>query len=285
MMRKLLPIILITIVFIGITVSRAFGQMPVPTGVLQTQVQASVGQFYLNLSGFISPFASVVLSSDGLFIIGTTADAQGNFVISNVLIKKGFSQFCLDAIDFKRVGESYTCFSIPPATASVTMKDIFLPPTLGLSRKTVTEGGSATAFGYTMPGAKVTLHINGELLTTTADASGYYQFLLKSLKAGTYSLYATANYQQKDSLSPTKKLQLVALSKQKEVSQQVVNTLTNWWDQLLKFLRNWLWNPLWLIIPILILIIILIRKLWGRQFANPFKRKSHLLHHSWWMGY
>jgi hypothetical protein len=259
--------------------------MPVPTGVLQTQVQASVGQFYLNLSGFISPFASVVLSSDGLFIIGTTADAQGNFVISNVLIKKGFSQFCLDAIDFKRVGESYTCFSIPPATASVTMKDIFLPPTLGLSRKTVTEGGSATAFGYTMPGAKVTLHINGELLTTTADASGYYQFLLKSLKAGTYSLYATANYQQKDSLSPTKKLQLVALSKQKEVSQQVVNTLTNWWDQLLKFLRNWLWNPLWLIIPILILIIILIRKLWGRQFANPFKRKSHLLHHSWWMGY
>jgi len=93
-----------------------------------------------------------------------------------------------------------------------------LAANLGLSRKTVTEGGSATAFGYTMPGAKVTLHINGELLTTTADASGYYQFLLKSLKAGTYSLYATANYQQKDSLSPTKKAAAGSAFKQKEVS-------------------------------------------------------------------
>jgi hypothetical protein len=284
-MRKLLSVILVSIIFIFLTVPRVLAQMPGPTGALQTQVQASVGQFYLNLSGFISPFASVVLTSNGVFIIGTTADAQGNFTISQILINKGFSQFCLDAIDFKRIGESYTCFSIPPATASVSMKDIFLPPTLGLSRTTVIEGGSATAFGYTMPGARVTLHVNGELLTTYADATGYYEFILKNLKVGNYSLYATANYQQKDSLSPTKKLLLEAISEQKQTSQQIAKTVANWWDQLLRFLRNWLWNPLWLIIPILILIIILIRKLWGRQFPNPFKRKNHLLHHSWWMGY
>jgi hypothetical protein len=136
-----------------------------------------------------------------------------------------------------------------------------------------------------MPGAKVTLHVNGELLTTTADASGYYEFALKNLKAGNYSLYSTAVYKQKDSLVPTKKLHLQALSKQQQTSQQVAKTVSNWWDQLLRFLRDWLWNPLWLIIPIIILIIILIRKLWGKKFVNPFKRKSHLLHHYWWMGY
>jgi hypothetical protein len=209
------------------------------------------------------------------------ADEKGNFIISQVLIKAGFKSFCLDAIDFKRIGESYTCFSIPPATASITMKDIFLPPTLGLSRTTVNEGGSATAFGYTMPKAKVTLHINGELLTTYADSTGYYEFVLKNLKAGNYSLYSTAEYKQKNSLDPTKKLQLESLSKPK----QAANLVGNWWDQLLRFLKNWLWNPLWLIIPILILIIILIRKLWGKQFPNPFKRKNRLLHHYWWMGY
>jgi hypothetical protein len=250
-------------------------------GSLSTDVGASVGEFYLSLWGYVSPFASIVLTSDGVFMRATVADEKGNFIISQVLIKAGFKSFCLDAIDFKRIGESYTCFSIPPATASITMKDIFLPPTLGLSRTTVNEGGSATAFGYTMPKAKVTLHINGELLTTYADSTGYYEFVLKNLKAGNYSLYSTAEYKQKNSLDPTKKLQLESLSKPK----QAANLVGNWWDQLLRFLKNWLWNPLWLIIPILILIIILIRKLWGKQFPNPFKRKNRLLHHYWWMGF
>jgi hypothetical protein len=285
-MSKFLSIIFFVLTFFVLTTSYSLAQVPaVPTirpGALKTAVQAQVGQFYLSLSGYISPFASVVLTSNGVFIKGTTADAQGNFSFNQILIKEGFSSFCLDAIDFKRIGESYTCFSIPPATGSVTMKDIFLPPTLGLSRTTVTEGGSATAFGYTMPGARVTLHINGEWLTVYADAGGYYEFALKNIKVGSYSLYATANYQQKDSLNPTKKLQLESISKPK----QAANLVGNWWDQLLRFLRNWLWNPLWLIIPIIILIIILIRKLWGKHLVVPAKKKkTHLLHHSWWMGY
>jgi hypothetical protein len=286
-MKKILLISLFTLTVLGFTlnINTVGAQTDTRRGSLDAVVQASVGQFYLNLYGFISPYASVILTSNGVYILGTTADAQGNFSISQVLIKKGFSGFCLDAIDFKRVGESYTCFSIPPATASVTMKDIFLPPTLGLSRTTVNEGGSATAFGYTMPGARVTLHMNNELIVVDADITGYYEFSLKNIKVGTYSLYATANYQAKNSLDPTKKLQLEALSKPKQISTQVAKTLTNWWDQLLKFLRNWLWNPLWLIIPILILIIILLRKLWGRKFLSLPKHKNHLLHHFWWMGY
>jgi hypothetical protein len=278
MMSKSLLVVLISIVlFASMAVQASAQTPPLPAASLKTEVQASVGEFYLNLFGYISPFASVVLSSDGVFIKGTTADAQGNFSFSQILINRGFAGFCLDAVDFKRIGESYTCFSIPPATNSVTMKDIFLPPTLGLSRTTVNEGGSATAFGYTMPKAKVTLHVNGELRTAYADASGYYEFALENLKAGKYSLYATAEYKQKDSLSPTKKLQLESISKQKQVE--------NWWDALLRFLRNWLWNPLWLVIPIIILIIILIRKLWGKHLPIPAKKKSRLLHHSWWMGY
>jgi hypothetical protein len=266
--------------------SRALAQLSqLHSGSLGTTVEASVGEYYLSLFGYVSPFASIALTFDGVFVRATVADQNGDFILSQVLIKAGFTNFCLDAIDFKRIGESYTCFTIPPATDSVTMKDIFLPPTLGLSRTTVNAGGSATAFGYTMPGARVTLHLNGQSLLTYADNTGYYQFELSNLAAGNYTLYATANYQQKDSLNPTKKLQLEALSTQKQISQQISKTVGNWWDQLLLFLKNLFSNPLWLIIPILILIIILIRKLWGRQLLNPFKHKNHLLHHSWWMGY
>ena len=247
--------------------------------------RGQLGQFFLNLYGFISPFASVVLSSNGSYITGVTADAQGNFSFTQILINKGFSNFCLDAIDFKRVGESYTCFNIAPATASVTMKDIFLPPTLGLSRTTVNVGGSATAFGYTMPGAIVTLHINNQTLTATADASGYYEFKLDNLKVGVYSLYSTGNYQQKESLTPSKKLQLEAVSKPQQVTNALKKAGSQVVNQIAKVLKNWLWNPLWLAIPIVILIIILIRKLWGHKFATPFKKKSHCCTISWLFGY
>src|ERR1035437_615792 len=284
MMKKFLPVFLILLIIITISASRVLAQVKISSS-SAVQVQASVGQFYLSLWGCASPFASISLTFDGVFMRATVADEKGNFIISQVLIKAGFTNFCLDAIDFKRLGESYTCFSIPPATNSVTMKDIFLPPTLGLSRTTINIGGKATAFGYTMPGAKVTLHLNQKLLTTYATSDGYYEFTLQNLAVGTYSLYSTANYQQKESLVPTKKLQLEALSTEKQISQQVTKTVGNWWDQLLRFLRSWLWNPLWLVIPIIILIIILIRKLWGKHLLIPAKKKSRLLHHSWWMGY
>ena len=284
MMKKFLPVFLILVIVITISASRVLAQVKISSS-SAVQVQASVGQFYLSLWGYASPFASISLTFDGVFMRATVADEKGNFIISQVLIKAGFTNFCLDAIDFKRLGESYTCFSIPPATNSVTMKDIFLPPTLGLSRTTINVGGKATAFGYTMPGAKVTLHLNQKLLTTYANSDGYYEFTLQNLAVGTYTLYSTANYQQKESLVPTKKLQLEALSTEKQISQQVTKTVGNWWDQLLRFLRNWLWNPLGLVIPIIILIIILIRKLWGKHLPIPAKKKSRLLHHSWWMGY
>ena len=82
------------------------------------------------------------------------------------------------------------------------MTDIFLPPTLGLSRTEIGENSEALAFGYTMPGAKVTLHLsNGQTLTTYADETGYYEFKIRGLKAGKYELYATAEYNNKESLA------------------------------------------------------------------------------------
>ena len=274
-MKKFLPVIIVFFLVlclfnpVGINAVSKSGSV---------QVSGSIGEFYLNISGFISPFASIVMTSDGVFIRATVADENGNFSISEVLIKKGFSHFCLDAIDFKRIGESYTCFSFPPADSDITMTDIFLPPTLGLSREEIAEWSDAFAFGYTMPSADVTLNINGKELFTTADSTGYYQFKLTNLKAGNYTLYASATYHKKHSLSPTKKLNLKSLT---------------WWEELLLFLKG-LWKnflrfftslslgPLWLVIPIIILIIILILKTWPERFI--FLGEKHL-HHYYLVGF
>ena len=272
----------------------SFNFAPMASAVFKIPVQGQVGKLFLSLSGYISPYASVVLTIDGLFVRATVADAGGNFSISGVLIKEGFTSFCLEAVDFKRLGDSYTCFNVPPAKDNVIMNDIFLPPTLGLSKNVIAEGGETLAYGYTMPGAEVTLYLsNGQKLTTTADSTGYYIFHIKNLKAGNYSLYAKAFYNHKESLAPTKKLQLRALS----LWEQIIAFIQSIINNIIKFFTSFALGPLWLGLPILILIIILILKIWPEKFtfiyqsrliiffARGFRKPKKPLHHAWWLGY
>jgi len=289
-MKKILLILLLLLIFLTFNLK----SVPAAQASFKVPVQAQVGKYYLNLSGYISPYASVVLTIDGIFVRATVADAGGNFSISGVLIKEGFSHFCLEAVDFKRLGDSYTCFDIPPAKGDVTMKEIFLPPTLGLSKNVIAEGGETLAYGYTMPGAAVTLYLsNGQKLTTFADQTGYYVFHIKNLKAGKYNLYARSIYNHKESLAPTKTLQLTALSWWEQIIAFIQSILKN----IQKFFSSWALGPLWIGLPIIILIIILILKIWPEKFTfiyqsrliifftRAFRKPKRPLHHAWWVGY
>lgn len=255
-----------------------FAQAQNPQGKSQTTVEAAVGDFFLNLSGIASPFASIVVTSDNLVLKSTVADANGRFSFPQILIRAGFSRFCLETIDFKRIGTSLGCVSIPPATKSVTIKDLYLPPTLGLFRTQIQEGKSAIAFGYTVPGGKVKLCLenkkadnssssdcqSGKAIETVANASGFYQFEIGGVKAGNYQLSSKGRYEEKDSLDPAKKVDLKAVPKK-----------VGLWT----FFTSWSLGPLWIAIPVIILIIILIILIW-RLLKNRKK-----LHHWWFVGF
>jgi hypothetical protein len=281
-----------------------------------TGVGGTIGEYYLNISGFSSPFSSISLYIGNVFIRGTVADDKGNFSISQVLIKQGLTGFCLKATDAKQLGTSNSCISFPATTGSYERKNLFIPPTLALSKNQISEGSSVTAYGYTMPGANVTLHIsNGKTLVTKADSKGYFEFILKDYKAGKYTIFATAKYNNIDSLAPSNKLDFTVLSKTGEAVAKVENKFGNFWDKLWKLLTSWGLGPLWIAIPIIILIIILLIKLLPKRvwsvfklpllkwpfklirlpgiFYNPilerffilFKRHKKTLHHKYFMGY
>lgn len=252
-------------------------------------VKARIGEFYLNLSGFASPYASIILTSGGIFYRSAVADGDGLWSINDILINKNFSSFCLQHIDYKNIGESTTCLSVPPATQDIIKRDIFLPPTIGLQRSEIVAGSDAVVFGYTMPGSTVTIHLkNGKSYTVTADANGYYELTLKNLEAGSYELYATAVYSGKPSENPSNTLKLVALS---------------WWQQILIWIKKffqWLWNvmtgmglgPLWLVLPLIPFIIWLIVRLWPERFTFIYDNEIYVffhprkkLHHAWFVGY
>ena len=262
---KLVAIFIVLVITVRMIPSTVYSQSPnVGTARLNSTVSARVGEYYLNLYGYGSPFASIVLTIDGTVYRSAVSDENGNFSITGVLIRAGFDGFCLQAVDFKRLGESVTCFTVPPAKESVEMRDIFLPPTIGLQRSTIEAGGDAVIFGYTMPGAEVTINAdNGQSFTVMADDTGYYEYTLENLEAGSYSLFATAIYQGNPSEAPSNAVKLTALT---------------WWQQLLIWVRKLLekivelitaigLGPLWLVFPLIPLITWLIVRIWPERFT------------------
>lgn len=255
-------------------------------------VGAQVGQFSVNFSGIIAPYASVVMTIDNTVVRSTVADANGNFFLSQITVSDGFDHFCLTAVDVRRLGQSKACFQIPPVTSNYTKSGIFLPPTLGLYKTEIQVGEKAKAWGYSMPGATVTLHLSdGRTLTTTADTTGYYEFDPKFDKAGDYELFADASYKKQNSEEPVDKVKLKTLTAAAEIGKVIQNGGKN----VLNLLGG-PWGWLLIAIPIIILIIILLRKLLqkrvlpgqkptGHKYPFDFLFRKRKLHHAYFVGY
>jgi len=289
MKTKLFILICLGVFFLLISalVSNFFEKTPLSS---TQKVIAQVGDYRLNISGFASPFASVILTIDGVFYRSAVADKDGNFSITDVLIKKGFDSFCLLHVDYKRIGESEACLTVPPATGSITKNDIFLPPTIGLQRAEIEAGSDAVVFGYTMPGATVTIHLkDGKSFNVVADQNGYYEYTLTDVPAGSYELYATAQYEGKNSEAPSRTVKLTALP----WWQQLINLLRRIWEDFVDRLTGLGLGPLWLIIPLLPIITYLILRIWPERFTiiydsrlySMIKPHDKKLHHAWFVGY
>jgi len=245
-------------------------------------VTATVGQFYLNITGYQSPNASVVIETlSQIFLTSTTANTSGYFGFSNVLITDNFPGFCFTAIDFRRVGESQSCVEIENViTENQTYNDIFLPPTIGLSKKLIAAGEDAQIYGYSMPNAKVDIDFSGETVTLQADETGYYQFDFNDVPAGVYVFSSDAQLNGVDSLEPKTKVVLEALT----LPDQVRRDLTGFAQDLEKKFPGAL-----LIIPLLlILIALLIALIWKTKprflyfIFDKFKKK-HPMHHDYFL--
>lgn len=257
---------------------------PVPTG-----EENNIPKLTLDLSGFVSPFASIVMTSDDKFIRSTSADKDGNFSLSQIEVKKGFSSFCLEVVDFKRVGDSQTCFKIAPVTTNTTKTNIFLPPTIGLTARKIGPKATSVGFGYGMPGSEVTVHISDSVsLTAVADQNGLYKVEIKNLKPGTYSLFATAKFYSKNSEVPNKRIQLESLSAAGGAQEQLRTLLGKIWNAFVRFFKSYGW----FVIPAFILLIILlvkrfkkrILKAMGKEVEEKDVNGPHL-HHYWMLGY
>jgi hypothetical protein len=245
-------------------------------------VTASVGDNYLNVNGYQSPNASIVIqTASGIFLESTTADGNGYFSITNILITDDFPGFCFTAIDFRRIGESESCVDITEVvTESQTYSDIFLPPTIGLSRKLIAEGEDAQIFGYSMPQAQVDIKFEGESITLQADETGYYEFIYEDVPAGVYAFSSKGKLNGIDSLEPKNKAILEVLTLQEQIRQDLTGFIE---DVERKFP-----GAIILISLLILLIALLIALIWKTKpkfiyaFFDKFK-KRYPMHHDYFL--
>lgn len=251
------------------------------------RLEARVGEYTLSVSGYASKNASINIKTDNILMGSTTAQPEGSFSFSNLPIKKGFSSFCFETVDMARIGRSAACMNVPPATADIILTDIYLPPTIGLEKPSITEGGSGLTYGYTMPNASINIKMsNGSRLTTKSSQAGRYSYTVGNLPVGTYELSSRGTYQGNLSLEPNSGVTLKVLTSSAAFTNEAVG--------LRRALQNWL--P-WILLGILLsglLGILLIKKykpewllfITESKFYKALMRKlRRQLHHSWFVGY
>lgn len=246
-------------------------------------VSAQVGSTTLTISGYQSPFASIILKTqNGTFLASTTADSKGYFSISNVLINSANLVYCFQAVDFKRVGISEACITIPgPIVGDVTYDKVFLPPTIALSKKQISVGDDAIIFGYSMPNATVYLNIEGKVVTIQADAYGYYSYTYTKVPEGVFRISATAELAGESSLAPINDVVLESLSITQKIGKGAGNLLTG----VKKKVPFELWPLILLALAFLVAIGILLYKLKFRLWVIfiDFLRRKKKMHHDWFL--
>lgn len=292
-MRFLKILFILTLLYASVFASSALAQVASTSAATQsavTNITVTVSGNIMTLSGFIAPFASVVLSINGTVISSTVADSNGNFSFTNIAVAKATSSVCLNSVDFKKLGESEACIGVVATNGIISKANVFLPPTCGVQRTDVLVGNSAIGFGYGMPGATITVHINDlSGCVVTADTTGYYECNIVIQKEGDNTLFADAVLKGKPSEQQLKKILIKGLAfvKPTTVPTQlpaVPPIFTIPW---------WLW--LLLVLIAIILIIILLRRYRPSvpTVGVPQVRLNHLfdflkrkrkLHHAWMKG-
>ncbi len=245
-------------------------------------VKATIGEFYLNITAYQSPNASIVIETvSSIFLASTTADGNGYFGFSNILITQDFPGFCFRAIDFRRIGESESCVEIKEIiTEDKKYSDIFLPPTIGLSKKLILAGENAQIFGYSMPYAAVAINFEKETITLQADETGYYEYIFENAPAGVYAFSSRAKLQEVDSLEPKNKAILEVITPQEQIRQDITGFLE---DVEKKFPGALIFAAL-----LIILLALLIALIWKTKprfiyaFFDKFKKK-YPMHHDYFL--
>lgn len=149
-----------------------------PTPILAAepvQVTATVPYYWwLELTGWTSPYASVELTMERIVKRVTIADDQGKFTF-RIALPRLLAPFCLIATDISNISSHPLCLAPPPPEFDILIKEVVMPPTLKIDRGKIAKGETVAAQGYTTP--------NSEVVPYLFEEKQRKKFLISSLQS------------------------------------------------------------------------------------------------------
>jgi len=150
----------------------------------------------VHIKGLAYPNTRVVILKDGVIAATTVADPGAAFSVELDDLNSGKYTFGVYAEDSK--GLKSTTFTFPVTvddSITVTIDNVFLAPTIGVSSKLVKQGEPIGIFGTTAPSATITLHVHSakefvELVTATVAGVWFKQFDTSLLEKGGHITYS-----------------------------------------------------------------------------------------------
>lgn len=267
----------------------------------RVQVTATVpGYFWLELSGWTSPWAQVELTMGQALRRLTKANEKGKFVF-RLTLPRELGHFCLITTDISRISSQPLCIPPPPPSENILIKEVVMPPTFKIDKGKVLEGETVAAQGYTTPDSPVVAFAFepkrwsrfGPLISSLfpfsvssalaaevpkppikSDQNGFYQFNLPTSTLGKNRIFTSS----------------IFLSNPSPKSTTLVFDILSWWRMIFEKILAWLGNLLALVIAFLkspqgiiiletVIIGILVLVFWRRRKAQkePAKSKSKLV--------
>jgi len=157
------------------------------------------GNGVLIVKGLAYPSSQVSLLKDGQLVATTTADPGAAFNIQLSSLAAGTYSFGVYSVDAD--GLKSPTFTFPETFTTgvtITVDNIFLGPSIGLSHSIIKKGDTITAFGYTVPSSEVNLYIHStqefiEKVSSAANGAWVKAFNTTPLDLGSHDSKSQAN--------------------------------------------------------------------------------------------
>lgn len=268
--RNLVPYLSVAIILLCSSVATAGAQTtsvsttatgqeaknPIPYSTLVTTTVPAY--WWLELTGWTSPFASVELTMEQVVKRVTTADDQGQFTF-RIALPRTLAPFCLITTDISNTSSHPLCIAPPPPDVNILIREVVMPPTLSLSKGKMVQNETVATQGYTTPNSEVIPFLFEEkprrfrfptifglsILNVYAvevpkppiksDKQGFYQFNLPTSEIGKNRIFVGS----------------IFLANPSPKSTTLVFDVLSWWRMILEKIIAFLTNLFWLIVRFL----------------------------------
>lgn len=233
-MKNWLLKLLLNLILISLSISIPLSAEAAERGG-KTEVKASIlAKTEIRIFGYTAPNA--IVQAEGIRTFAqVSADRTGYFLMESFSVSPEAKEVCLNSIDSERRMGFPTCVALIDTDKSYEIGPVLLSPTLSLSKGSLWEKESASAFGSTLPETEVVFsffELNpspstiaslknnlvkifnfsvfaAELpqLSTLSDKKGNFSITLPTARIRNFRVFAKAFYRQ----MPTPKVKLFLL--------------------------------------------------------------------------